>query len=157
MHTSESLDPVRSRLTDTLPVIDCWLEDMADGIHLLQTLTDYLHNPDVNVSDNRLVALLRSAVKSLTGGTEELELILNIAENALPPVPVNSPCVLPVFPSGVPVFPSPFTLCSPGVHPVFPSVFTPCSPGVHPSVHPGVHPVFPVENVLKLWEYSECF
>jgi hypothetical protein len=98
MHSSESLDPVRSRLVSHLQYIDCWLADINDALHLLDTLKEYLHNPDRDVNSDRLLALLRVALAGLSGGVDELALILNLSEKAkASPVSPVSPVISPVL------------------------------------------------------------
>lgn len=109
MHTSESLDPVVSRLSANLPYIDCWLADMSDALNLLETLQDYLHNPDRETSGTRLLALLRVALRDLAGGVDELTCILNLSEKARTPVTPSDTSLTPVTPSDIsltPVTPS---------------------------------------------------
>ena len=109
MHTSESLDPVVYRLSANLPYIDCWLADMSDALNLLETLQDYLHNPDRETSGTRLLALLRVALRDLAGGVDELTCILNLSEKARTPVTPSDTSLTPVTPSDTsltPVTPS---------------------------------------------------
>jgi len=72
-------DPVNVCLAKNLPYLKNWVSDMHDALHLLDLLIDNVKDPGRSDGEHSL-SLFRVAMRDLSGGMDELGIILSISE-----------------------------------------------------------------------------
>jgi len=92
-------DPVNVCLAKNLPYLENWVSDMHDALHLLDLLIDNVKDPGRSDGDH-LLSLFRVAMRDLSGGMDELGIILSISEKrARPAVAIDlTPLTQPLTP-----------------------------------------------------------
>ena len=83
-------DPVNVCLAKNLPYLENWVSDMHHALNLLDLLIDNVKDPGRSDGEHSL-SLFRVAMRDLSGGMDELGIILSISEKrARPAVAIDS-------------------------------------------------------------------
>lgn len=81
MHTSESLDPVVSRLKEIAQELGGWADQLRDGVNLLRVLQDLILNEEMTPDNlERCLSLFRVLFTTTDSAMEELRCMHGLVE-----------------------------------------------------------------------------